>query len=365
MNLNLLDEVKNIIKRNEDEINKTGKGFNLISILGMENNERYTHSNIIAELLNAKGSHTFGNKFFELFLEQVGISDFSTSNYEVLTEEYVGSISCSDGSSMRTFLDVVVKDKNTGKVILIENKIWAEDQPYQIERYYDKYKEKIVKLLYLNVNVWNDIPTNRPEILNVFQNISYKKDIKNWLANCIVASSEKPYVSKQIEAYYQTILKITKQDIYKKMSKDIKNYIIENQLLKEYYELISQKDIIEFEIVKRFVEQSCDVKINDLSFGGKGSSFNLLEHNEIIVFLCFEKRLEDLYICIEAPEGRDVLFIKEKLKLDFKAEPANHRIYLFFEQYNKCSWENLLDESNVESMKQLVNNIKKAVSSIT
>jgi hypothetical protein len=45
MNLNLIDDVKEIIKKNTEEINKTGKGFNLLSILGMENNERlfYPH----------------------------------------------------------------------------------------------------------------------------------------------------------------------------------------------------------------------------------------------------------------------------------------------------------------------------------
>ncbi|MEG0697230.1 MAG: PD-(D/E)XK nuclease family protein [Algoriella sp.] len=223
MNLNLIDDVKEIIKKNTEEINKTGKGFNLLSILGMENNERYTHSNIIAELLNAKGSHTFGNTFFKLFLEELNISDFNISNYEVITEEFVGV-----QLGIRTFLDIVIKDKTTGKVILIENKIWADDQPFQIERYYEAYKGNILKLFYLNVNEWNECPTEREEIQLVFENISYKKHIKNWLANCIVASSQKPYINKQIEVYYETILKLSNQNIYKKMSIEIENKMTEN-----------------------------------------------------------------------------------------------------------------------------------------
>ena len=102
MNETLIDDIKIIIKENKDEINKTGKGFNLISLMGMENNERYTHSNIIAELLNANGSHTFGNKFLKVFLEQVGISNFDIKNYEVKTEEYVGKILLSNGERRRT-----------------------------------------------------------------------------------------------------------------------------------------------------------------------------------------------------------------------------------------------------------------------
>lgn len=243
MNLKLLDDVKEIIQNNEQEVNKTGKGFNLISILGMEHNERYTHSNIITELLKADGSHTFGNRFFELFLAEVGISDFSTKNYEVLTEEYVGQINCGENESIRTFLDIVIKDKNTGKVILIENKIWAEDQPYQIERYYEKYNSRIVKLFYLNVHdydysfdlerVERVLSDNEREELQrikaVYQKISYEKNIKNWIANCIVVSSEKLFVRIQIETYYQTILKISNQDIYKKMNEQIKSKITESE----------------------------------------------------------------------------------------------------------------------------------------
>lgn len=270
MNLNLIDDVKEIIMKNTEEINKTGKGFNLISILGMETNERYTHSNIIAELLNSKSSHTFGNRFFKLFLDELNITDFSCSNYDVITEEYMGSIKCNDGTFLRTFIDIVIRDKNTGKVILIENKIWADDQPFQIERYYEAYKGNISKLYYLNVNEWNDCPTTEPEIIKVFENISYKKHIKNWLTNCIVASSQKPYINKQIEVYYETILKLSNQNIYKKMNEEIENKITEsfdnfetaNEIANTYYHI---KNVIINDFRKELYSQiqNREIKIND------------------------------------------------------------------------------------------------------
>lgn len=219
----IIKDISKIIKENKEEINKTGKGFNLISLLGMEENERYTHSNIIAELLKPNGTHTFGNKFFELFLNELKIKDFSISNYEVITEEYAGP-----QLGIRTFLDIVIKDKTTGKKILIENKIWAEDQPMQIERYYEAYKGKILKLFYLNVNEWTECPTDRKEIIDVFENISYKKNIKNWLDKCIEIASEKPFISKQIEVYKEIILKITNQNIYKKEKIEMESRIIKN-----------------------------------------------------------------------------------------------------------------------------------------
>lgn len=346
MNLNLLDEVKNIIKTNEDEINKTEKGFNLISILGMENNERYTHSNIIAELLNAKGSHTFGNKFFELFLEQVGISNFDITDYHVITEEYFPNVKCGDEESMRTFLDIVIKERNTGRVILIENKIWAKDQFEQLERYYECHKDKIVKLFYLNVHQYdytfslenlerelNEVEENEMQkIKKVYQSISYETIIKNWLANCIVASSEKPYVSKQIEVYYQTILKISNQNIYKKMSEDIKNKITENienfetasEIANSYYDI---KKVIIYEFRKELYSQiqNREIKIND----------------EAILGCVFddENCNEKLYLGFELKGNWS-----EELKLDVK----NHlqKICEKFEYNSNDNWFFWVDTNN-------------------
>ncbi len=289
MNETLIDDIKIIIKENKDEINKTGKGFNLISLMGMENNERYTHSNIIAELLNANGSHTFGNKFLKVFLEQVGISNFDIKNYEVKTEEYVGKILLSNGERRRTFLDIVVKDKTSGKVILIENKIWAEDQIEQLERYFKSYEGKIIKLFYLNVNIWNEFPTERPDILNVLQNISYQNEIRNWLANCIVASIDKPFVNKQIETYFQTILNITNQDIYSKMSTDINTKMIENlESFKTAIEIGERINVLKYEKIAEF-----DMKLRkafedgSIYFDNKILTYRILRDSVDFLFLGF------------------------------------------------------------------------------
>ena len=289
MNTALMDDIKSIIKVNKEEINKTGKGFNLISLMGMENNERYTHSNIIAELLNSKGSHTFGNKFLKLFLEQVGISNFDSINYEVVTEEYVSNVTLNNGDLKRTFLDIVIKDRTSNKVIMIENKIWAVDQIEQLERYFKSYEGKIIKLFYLNVNVWNEFPTQRPDILNVLQNISYQNEIKNWLANCVVSSTDKPFVSKQIETYYQTILNITNQDIYSKMSTDINSKMTENkENFKTAIEIGERIHALKFEKIAEFktkLKQS--FKGGSILYADKIVTYNIFEDNSDFIFLGF------------------------------------------------------------------------------
>lgn len=276
MNLELLDEVKQIIRDKTVEINNTGLGFNLISILGMNHLET-THSKIIAELLDSKGSHNFGNKFLELFLKQVGINDFDKSNYKVIREEYFSDVSCGDGQSMRTFLDIVIKEVSTGKVILIENKIWAENQYKQLERYYECYQDKIIKLLYLNVfeydytfNLERKLTEEEKyklnKIKNVYQSISYETVIKNWLEDCVNTSVEKPYINHQIEAYYQTVLKISNQSIYSKMATTIFDKIMESSENLETAEKISQQyneanSYLENEFFKRLY-----VRINSHNF---------------------------------------------------------------------------------------------------
>lgn len=255
MNMRLIENVKEIIKVKSQEIKNTGLGFNLISILGMENLETRTHSKIIAELLDSKGSHNFGNKFLELFLKHVGINDFDKSNYNVVREEYFSDVNCSGGETMRTFLDIVIKEVSTGRVILIENKIWADDQFEQLERYYECYQDKIIKLLYLNVfeydytfnleslerNLTEQEENKLSKIKNVYQSISYETIIKNWLVDCIKQSSKKPYVNQQIEAYLQTVLKISNQSIYNKMATTIFDKIMESSENFETAEKISQQ----------------------------------------------------------------------------------------------------------------------------
>jgi hypothetical protein len=68
--LNLIDHV---VERNEENIvkNKTkGEYFNLIKIMGMATNEVHTHTPIIADLINPKGSHGQRDIFLKIFVER-------------------------------------------------------------------------------------------------------------------------------------------------------------------------------------------------------------------------------------------------------------------------------------------------------
>ena len=72
-------------------------------------------------MLNPDGTHYQGPLFLELFLDVIGLSDFGLDPHQasVLVEHDNIDLYITDGE----------------RHVIIENKIWAEDQPFQIIRY--------------------------------------------------------------------------------------------------------------------------------------------------------------------------------------------------------------------------------------
>lgn len=220
MNLDLIVDVKEIIKKNEEKLFETGEAFNIISLLGMENNERYTHSAIIADLLNPEGKHGFKNEFLTNFIKMVKIDGFQTAKVLIATEEHKGN-----QLGTRTYLDIVIKDEINKFNILIENKIWAEDQHIQLERYAEAYKNEKHLLLYLTPF---GTPYRNSEFVN-YQCISYQNEIRNWITNCIeLAEGRNSFVANSLKIYLNTINKITNQSMYKEMANSIQEELLKS-----------------------------------------------------------------------------------------------------------------------------------------
>lgn len=216
----MLKEISQIEESHLSRMKSTGEAFNLISIMKMENNERYTHSAIIAELLNPDGSHGYDNRFLKLFLETVGYSHFSPDVCLVSVEHYAGVQSTDDFSS-RTFVDIVIRN-NCNQEILIENKIWAGDQFKQLERTLQSATAADAKVIYLTP-FGNEYTQNASV---EYDRVSYQKHISEWLTKCILESSQTPIVSHSIMVYKNLVDKITNQNIYTKMNHDIKEEIV-------------------------------------------------------------------------------------------------------------------------------------------
>lgn len=102
--------------------------FNLLSTVRQYHDEVYLHSTMIVAFLNPKGLHYQSTLFLEKFLEILKLKDFDLNleKTSVYFEYYD--------------IDIYITDGN--KHIVIENKIWAKDQPCQIIRYVNVIKEQ-------------------------------------------------------------------------------------------------------------------------------------------------------------------------------------------------------------------------------
>lgn len=163
--------------------------YNIFTLFHGFNDEVNLHSNFIASLLDPNGDHYKGDLFLKLFLETCGIDDFSidTSRATVFKEFKHIDIYISDGK----------------KHIILENKVYAKDQPTQIARYIEtikgeKAEEKDIYVLYLHPD--GDLPKEKSlggyklnqdktklvkcsSIIN-FKVISYGKEILEWIDRC-------------------------------------------------------------------------------------------------------------------------------------------------------------------------------------
>lgn len=178
--------------------------FNIFSLLGVANLEVTTHSALLGELLNPMGTHGQGDLFLKKFLVMNKIFEVSvvdTGVWNVKTEK----------TTWFGRLDIVISAINIKRCVVIENKIDAEDQPQQLERYYNWLEstgfplKENCKLIYLTKKgsePSDDSCGNDPKVKSFVTLMSYEKDIYNWLSEClpeIKALSVKSIIEQYIE----------------------------------------------------------------------------------------------------------------------------------------------------------------------
>lgn len=201
------------IKNRFLEINMlTGNRFNVFNVLKMETKEVKLHSAFIAELLNPLGIHDMGFVFLDKFIlvlkeaENISSIKFTPSPKSVVkVEHHLGLKTEISGGRV----DIIIKDEN-GHHLIIENKIYANDQENQLLRYNNiKSKEKC--LLYLTLT--GDEPQEEScagLIKEIdFHCISYRETIIKWLEDCHKISISHPKLRETILQYINTIKQLT------------------------------------------------------------------------------------------------------------------------------------------------------------
>lgn len=181
------------------------ESFNLFKVLRGSSDEVRLHSRFIAELLDPKGSHGLGIEFLSYFVSEIlGQKNFDVESAFVQKEW--------------NDIDILIRNQQ-GQAIIIENKIYAEDQDNQLNRYFNivndlKFEAKNINIIYLTLDGRNASKQSLegiPESIlkDNYRKISYKFDITNWLQFCRKGAVEYPELRESITQYLNLIAELT------------------------------------------------------------------------------------------------------------------------------------------------------------
>lgn len=238
--------------------------YNIFTLFHKFSDEVNLHSNFIASLLDPNGDHYKGGLFLKLFLETCGIDDFGidTSRATVFKEFKHIDIYISDGK----------------KHIILENKVYAKDQPTQIARYIKAIQNKDTEdedicVLYLHPD--GELPDKQsfgdyhakllgenPSIK--FKVISYGNEILEWIDKCKNEVSNLTDLNVFLSQYKDVIEMI--YDRYKRIDKMEKANLVE--IFKENYTAVSEiannYQETRKKIIDEFFKNVKDILENDL-----------------------------------------------------------------------------------------------------
>ena len=178
--------------------------FNIFRLLEAERYEVATHSSMLRDLLDSRGTHGQGNLFFKEFLSMLSMKgiikeDEITSYLNRTFDDYL-CIAEKTVETGRLDIEISRLHGDSQFYFVIENKIDAPDQERQIERYGEvvgkiKVPADRKKIFYLTPDGRQPAETSA----NGIYCISYREDIRSWLENSLkkVESEKVRYTVRQ------------------------------------------------------------------------------------------------------------------------------------------------------------------------
>lgn len=249
----LLNEIgKLVVAQNErtKERYSHGELFNVFNILGLESKEVRLHSALLAELLRPNGMSGVGNAFQKAFLAILGLPENYIVDGKVSVELSIGTTTDTEGGR----IDIIMEDGN--HAIIIENKIYAQDQPAQLLRYTNFAKDNYphgYRLLYLTLDgkeASDDSAQGCP-----YQCISYKNEISKWLEECARIFFDRPLVRETIRQYINLIKQLTNQSMGTLEDNKLVELVASPEHVDEYVMIINNQTSIENRIRLGFVAE--------------------------------------------------------------------------------------------------------------
>ena len=180
--------------------------FNVFSVLRSEHDEVNLHSRFLAALLDHRQSPGQSRENLADFLHRLDIGDFAP-----------------DGASVKrewNNIDILVCDRSSMQAVIIENKIWAADQPKQLARYVGQMKEYACRALYLTPDGREASEDSADDI--EYRCVSYKDDLVPWLRECQKRAYDEPTLRESVAQYLRLIGKLTGTDFSETYMENLK-----------------------------------------------------------------------------------------------------------------------------------------------
>lgn len=248
---------------------KQGEFFNVFNTIGLRTEEVRLHSAFIAELLNPHGKHGLSHLFLEAFLRLLDLpfdylifSKVSKNN----KERYIGRVTETEGGR----IDIIIEDGY--HAVIIENKIFAEDQKNQMVRYYNYGKKKFpngFNLIYMTLDGHEPDDSSLDNKKFTYDCLSYNSNIVEWLEECILIADEKPLVKSVIIQYKELVKQITNTDMDTKYSEQLLDMMTKPQNAIAVGEILSIQDDWFDNIINKYIWEPLEqfATDKDMKFG--------------------------------------------------------------------------------------------------
>lgn len=351
----LIAQVK-VLNDKYDEIRKiNGENFNIFSILNMERYEVKTHSYFIYELINPKGSHDQKALFLKLFFKDVLKLELDK---DVAFEKI--QVKREDPTDEKRRIDFTIETDK--RIIAIEMKIDASDQPNQLSDYSNFIKKhkpnKEQKLYYLTLfgTEASEKSSKGLEVEKDYHTISFRSEIYRWLKSCIEKSATIPTLREGLVHYKNLIQKITNQTSDRvgeemenilKTPEDIKAaYTVAQELLPN---ILAKKEVEFWEALYEKIDKNNDWDIDYIKYEDDNSES--IDYKSIAEY---RKYKNDYFGITLSKMITDAI----KIKCDvYKYNDENH-IRMDFSVYKNNRLKNILLLDNIGFNRRIRKNYK-------
>lgn len=259
----LLKEISGVVTRErgrEATRRVSGEDYDVFRVLRLQRKEVDLHSAFIADLLDPRGSHGMGTAFLESFMDMMdGYLDleFGDLTRVTVTKEYaIGPISRNGRKGGR--IDILLSDGD--KAVVIENKIGAGDQKYQLLRYSNYCRERYSGHGLVYLNLYGSDPSEEStggEDLE-YTVLSYREDIRGWIGRCMELCDRKTTLRETLRQYRTTLDEIT-GTMSEESMKELVSIATDERNMEAVLGLLSGEQEIKTAIRKRFLTRIKDM----------------------------------------------------------------------------------------------------------